>query len=125
MGIDGNHRDICKFPSSRHHGYVAVLGALEDYVEVTALRRVVQAEPNPPMPLAFPTSQEDAVQPLAAVPTLSMTSQPGPEIVSYSNSVAPSNPSEWYQDSTHSYSQLQLQLYPQLQQQHYSPGSEF
>jgi hypothetical protein len=110
MGIDGNHREICKFPSSRHHGYVAVLGALEDYVELAALQRAAQAEPGPSMLLA-PLQAQEAVGDLARVATPSIASHPAPEMLSFSEPVLPNSPLDHGQDSIHPYSHPLSQLY--------------
>jgi hypothetical protein len=78
MGIDGNHSEICKFPGPRHHGYVAVLGALEDYVGLAVLKRSAQAGTEPSLSLASPASW-DASEVNDAMPTLRITSQPKTE----------------------------------------------
>ncbi|KAF4969328.1 hypothetical protein FSARC_3402 [Fusarium sarcochroum] len=38
MGINADHRGICKFGSGNDHGYKAVIGAIMDYLEATSSR---------------------------------------------------------------------------------------
>jgi hypothetical protein len=78
MGIDGNHSEICKFPGPRHHGYVAVLGALEDYYGMAVRKRSAQAGIEPSLSLASPVSW-DASKANNSMPTLRSTPQPRTE----------------------------------------------
>jgi hypothetical protein len=109
MGIDGNHSEICKFPGPRHHGYVAVLGALEDYVGLAVLQRSVQAGREPSLPLASPASWGPS-EVNDTMSALRITAQTRPEMPSSSGSAMPHEAVEPPQMST----QSDLQQHPRF-----------